>query len=171
MTHEWVFSLGAGLSDPTGEFEQQVKVGGHVVADVGHYFNPSWLLGIRGGYFAFDAEDEWRESTGLDRIRYWNANVDLRLMLYPESWFTPYVLGGVGANLESQFYNEPAGERSVDVFRIGFTGGIGFSFHRQRSPLSVFTELIYHHYPTPNGSRQFVRWSTGLRFSIGGRPF
>ena len=171
MTHEWVFSLGAGFSDPTGAFEQQAKVGKHVIADIGHYFNPSWLFGVRGGYHTFDSEDEWRESTGLDRITYWNTDVEVRLMLYPESWFTPYVLAGVGADLETQWYNDPGGERSVEVVRVDFAGGVGLSFHRQRSPLSLFSELIYHHNPTPDGSRQFVRWTTGLRLSIGGRPF
>ena len=27
MTHEWVFTVGAGLSDPTGLFETQMKAG------------------------------------------------------------------------------------------------------------------------------------------------
>jgi hypothetical protein len=57
------------------------------------------------------------------------------------------------------------------VVRVGFEGGVGLSFHRQSSPLSLYSELIYHHNPTPDGSRQFVRWTSGLRLSIGGRPF
>lgn len=171
MTHEWVVSLGGGLSDPTGEFEQQVEMGGHVTAEVGHYFNPSWMLGVRGGYYAFAAEDSWRAISGMDRIRYWSLEVENRLMLYPESRFTPYIAGGLGANLETVWYVDPAGERAVDVFRVSFTGGVGFSYHRQSSPLTVFSELIYHHFPTPDGSRQFLRWTSGLRISMGGRPF
>jgi hypothetical protein len=171
MSHEWVLTVGAGISDPTGLFEEQMKAGQHATAELGYHFNPSWLLGLRGAYFPFDAEPAWQAASGLDRIRFWNLDLESRLMLYPESWFTPYILLGAGADLETQYYSDAGGERSVDVVRPVATGGVGLSLHRQSKFFSFYTELIYHHMPSDNGSRQFLRWTSGLRFSVGGRPF
>jgi hypothetical protein len=171
MTHEWVISAGGGLSDPTGVFEEQMQMGPHGTLSFGHHFGPSWFVGLRGGYFPFDAEPAWAQSSGQERIRFWNLDLDSRLMLYPESWFTPYLALGAGASLETQTYADSLGGYTVDMVRPGVAGGVGISVHREASTLSLFTELVYHHFPSENGSRQFVRWTSGLRISLGGRPF
>jgi hypothetical protein len=171
MSHEWVISAGAGLSDPTGLFEEQMKTGQHATLSIGHHFNPSWFLGLRAGYFPFNSEPAWDSASHQTGVRFWNLDIDSRLMLYPESWFTPYLVLGAGASLETQTYSEAGSEWTVDMVRPGVTGGVGLSYHRERSTFSLYTELVYHHFPIEDGSRQFVRWTTGLRFSLGGRPF
>lgn len=171
MTNEWVITAGGGLSDPTGVFEEQMKFGPSAIVSVGRHFNPSWMLGLRAGMFPFKSEDAWIAKSSQTEILFWTLEVDARLMLYPESWFTPYlVLGGGGAQ-EIQTYAEASGERHVTVIRGIGSGGLGISMHSQGKPLSFFTEFVYQHLPSDNGSRQWLRWTTGLRFSIGGRPF
>jgi hypothetical protein len=171
MTHEWVLSAGGGLSDPTGVFEEQMQMGTHAVLSLGHHFNPSWFLGLRGGYFPFDAEVDWSAATGQTSVRFWGLDLETRLMLYPESRFTPYLVLGAGASLETQWYGDTTTVPDVQMVRPGVTGGVGLSLHRERRRLSLYTELIYHHFPAEDGSRQYLRWTTGLRFSLGGRPF
>lgn len=171
MTNEWVISAGGGLSDPTGLFEEQMKGAGSLILSAGRHVNPSWFIGLRAGYFPFDSEAPWRSETGQSELRFWTLEIDSRLLLYPESWFTPYVVMGAGAALETQTYPEQNGSRTVDAARPGITGGVGISMHREQSPVSFFTELVYHHLPMEDGSRQWLRWTTGLRLSVGGRPF
>lgn len=171
MNHEWVITGGVGLSDPTGVFEEQMKVGPSAAISVGRHFNPSWLLGLRAGAFPFEAESAWTAKSGQTDLFFWTLEVDARLMLYPESWFTPYLVLGGGAAQEIQTYVDGTGERTVYVARPGGSGGVGISIHRERKVLSLFTELVYHHFPSDNGSRQWVRWSSGVRISLGGRPF
>jgi len=172
MKNEVVLSAGVGLADPTGHFEDEVKTGQDAMFSAGLFLSPSWVLAVRGTYATFDAEAVTQVNTGLLRINYLNADVEAGLMLYPESWFTPYISGGIGIGLErSWFETGTDAERNTDVLRVGMTGGVGISVHRQSKLWSLFTELVYHHYPTEGGSRQFVRWTTGLRLSIGGRPF
>ena len=171
MTNEWVFTFGGGLSDPTGIFEEQMKLGPHASLSVGRHFNPSWLLGLRAGYFPFDAEPAWISTSGQTEGRFLVMEIDSRLMLYPESWFTPYLgLGGGGA-LENQVFADTTGERTVDAIRPGVSAGVGISMHSQGRLLSVYTELVYQHFLMHDGSRQWLSWTTGLRFSFGGRPF
>jgi hypothetical protein len=171
MAHEWVITAGGGLSDPTGVFEEQQQMGTNASLGWGYHFNPSWLLGLRAGYFPFDAEIDWSSRTGQSSLQYWNLDLESQLMLYPESPFTPYLVLGAGAGLESQYFADSLGEATVQVVRPGATGGVGLSFHRERKTISLFTELVYHHYPSEDGSRQFLAWTTGLRISLGGRPF
>ncbi len=171
MTHEWVLTAGGGLSDPTGTFEEQMQLGPHATLSLGRHFNPSWLLSLRAGYYTFDSEPAWISTSGQTEAGFWVVELDTRLMLYPESWFTPYLELGAGACLETQYYADTTGERTVNVGRPGASGGVGISMHRERSPFAFYTELVYQHFPTHNGSRQWLRWTSGLRISIGGRPF
>lgn len=171
MTREWVITMGGGLSDPTGVFEEQMKPGPHAVLSAGRHFNPSWLLGLRAGYFPFKAEPAWIATSGQTEGNFLVMEIHSRLMLYPESWFTPYLgLGGGGA-LESQVFADPTGERTIDSFRPGVSAGVGISMHSQNKLLSAYTELVYQHFLMHDGSRQWLSWTTGLRFSFGGRPF
>jgi opacity protein-like surface antigen len=168
---ELVISAGAGFQFPTGKFEDRVKTGAHAAAGIDYYLNPSWSLGLRASYSDFEATAESAAASGLRDWRYLNVDATAGLMLYPESWFTPYILGGIGLYDERSRQQDETGTTSQDVWRLGLVGGVGLAVHKQRSRFSLFTELIYHHIPTNLGSRQYVSWSTGIRLSFGGRPF
>jgi hypothetical protein len=172
MKQEIVLSAGAGLQFPTGVFESEVKTGGHVLFDGSYFLSPSWSLGLRLGQYDFRATESANAGDGYSRRRYLTVDLNAHLMLYPESWFTPYVLAGGGlAQERAWFRTGDTPEATHDIVRPEFTGGFGLSAHRQGKWWSLFTEIIYHHMPTDDGSRQYVVWTGGLRVSFGGRPF
>jgi hypothetical protein len=172
MKQEIVLTTGAGLQFPTGVFENEVKTGGHGLVDGSYFVNPSWSLGVRAGYFNFRATESANAAAGHSRVRYLTLGLDAHLMLYPESWFTPYALVGAGISQERTWFRMgDAPEATHDVVRPEFSGGFGLSAHRQGAWWAVFTEVIYHHLPTDDGSRQYLAWTGGLRFCLGGRPF
>ena len=81
------------------------------------------------------------------------------------------MLGGVGLYHERTRLSAGDVTETQTMLRPGVVGGVGLSVHKQQSTFSFFSELVYHHIPTDPGSSQYVRWTTGLRISFGGRPF
>jgi hypothetical protein len=171
MKGETVVSAGAGLLFPTGVSSDAVKGGHSLYLSGEHALNPSWALGARISYLTFDAEAMATAATGLLRTRYLAFDLQARLYLYPESWFTPYAQSGLGLYAERNRSISGPSEQVADATRLGLTGGFGLSAHRQAGRTSLFTEVLYHHLPTDSQSKQFVQWSAGLRISFGGRPF
>jgi hypothetical protein len=169
MKSELVLGAGAGLQFPTGAFGEAVDGDHSLYMTADYVLNPSWSLGIRAAYETFDGP-ETVTATSLRRIRYLSGDVQARLFLYPESWFTPYTVAGFGMFRERAWTGAGAQEQTADRSRAGLLGGFGLSAHRQGERLSVFTEVLYHHLVTSE-TRQWVQWSAGLRFSFGGRPF
>ena len=169
MKNELVFSAGLGLVEPTGLYGDTVNGKAGVSLEAAIFLNPSWSLGLRSNYSPFSVDSSLTQ--GITEANYLNLDLDAHLMLYPESWFTPYLQGGVGLYRERLIRGGTTGESTTDIARVGLTAGIGLAVHRQASLFSFYSELIYQHIPAPGAARQYVRWTTGLRISFGGRPF
>lgn len=171
MKGEVCLDGGIGLQFPTGDLEDQVKTGNHFALGAGMYVNTSWYLGLRICRESFDPKPAEVVATGLSMKEYWNVELETRLMLYPESWFTPYIMAGGGWYRERASHNPGMVEIISTTARGAVMSGFGLNIHRQPSHISMYTEVVYHHIPTGVGSDQFVRWTSGLRYSFGGRPF
>lgn len=166
---ELAAGAGVGLQFPTGAFGDLVE-GDQSLYLTGDYFlNPSWAVGLRTSYQTFDAV-LGAPSAGLRRVRYLSGDAHAKLFLYPESWFTPYAVAGLGYYRERTWIGAGAAETQADRSLAGLTGGFGLSAHRQGRKWTFFTEVLYHHMMTSD-TRQFVQWSAGIRISSGGRPF
>lgn len=168
---EVCFDAGIGLQFPTGDLGDLVKTGNNFALGAGMYVNTSWYLGLRVCRESFDPKPEETMTTGLSLKEYWNVELETRLMLYPESWFTPYIMAGGGWYRERTLHNPGTTEISRTTSRVAMMSGFGLNIHRRPSRMSLYTEIVYHHIPSGVGSDQFVRWTSGLRFSFGGRPF
>lgn len=171
MKGEVCFDAGVGLQFPTGLLEDQVKTGSHFTLGAGIYVNSSWYLGLKVNRTSFDPKIAEIIATGLSGQKYLNVELEARLMLYPESWFTPYILAGGGWVQKRTWHNTGAAEVVNTNSKLAFVSGFGLNGHSSSSLVSLYTEVVYHHIPSEFGSDQFVRWTTGLRLSFGGRPF
>ena len=171
MKGETCFDAGGGLQFPTGLLEDRVKTGSQFTLGAGIYVNPSWYVGLKLGYETFDPKLEEIAATGLSGLKYWHVDLEARLMLYPESWFTPYVLAG-GGWYQERTWNNTAGSEIISTnSKLASMAGFGLNGRKSPSHLSIYTEIVYHHIPSEFGSQQFVRWTSGIRLSFGGRPF
>jgi hypothetical protein len=164
MKTEVTVGASGGFRFPTGALGDAVDdgAGGGFGAD--YYLNPSWTIGGRVTYNQFNTKPG---AAAFDELRFITFDALAQLYLYPESWFTPYVSGGGGVDIEQ---NRGAGA-SDNKTRFGLIGGFGVSVHQQASWWTAYTEVTYHHIMSDPASLQYVSWNTGLRFSFGGRPF
>ena len=169
MKNEISLSASAGWVFPTGNLAEVYGTGHGLTGGADLFLNPSWALGLRGLYVSHDAKTA--TATGARRRRSIAGSAEARLFLYPESWFTPFAVGGLGLYTGRRWAGSGDTIAVDDETRIGFTGGFGLSVHRQGSRWSLFSELVYHHLPASTGARQFLVWGSGLRVSFGGRPF
>ena len=172
MKREITLSASGGFQYPTGEFENLAKSGSGFRGEAGFFLSPSWAINLGAAYHRYDSETEAQAATGLTGVRYLSATATASLYLYPESWFTPYTTGGLGLYKGRRWFSPGGAEVIIDHSRLGLVGGFGLSAHKEGSRVSFFSDVIYHHIITDNGSSdQSVVWNTGIRISFGGRPF
>lgn len=162
------FGISAGASIPQSSFGDGVNTGYNVNAlvNVGIPLSP---LGFRAeaGWNHFDMSGS--NASGSVRM----VNGALNVVLVPSSVMTakPYLIAGVGAyNVRSTIGNTGGflggmfPNRSTSDTRLGFNGGIGFSFGL--GPVGTFVEGRYVSVNGKNGSGSlsFVPVSFGITF-------
>jgi opacity protein-like surface antigen len=159
------FSLGGGLTLPSGDFDDLVGTGWHGLAAVG--FQPAdFPLGfqIDGMYqrFGFDGVPD-----GFDanfQIIQGTANAVYTFTTAEESTFHPYLIAGVG------LYNQKAtGDDVGDIDSetdFGINGGAGFDF--QLGSVGLFIEGRFHNVFGDPENSNFIPITAGIRFGGGG---
>jgi hypothetical protein len=162
------FSLGGGVTLPSGDFDDLVGTGWHGLAAVG--FQPAdFPVGfqIDGMYQRFGVDDVPDEVGGNWQVIQGTANVVYTFTTAEESTFHPYLIGGLG------LYNEKAtgdslqaivGDQSETDF--GINAGAGFDF--QLGSVGLFVEGRFHNVFTEDNSTNFIPITAGIRFGGGG---
>ncbi|HSJ05118.1 MAG TPA: outer membrane beta-barrel protein [Longimicrobiales bacterium] len=145
------FSVGGGLTIPTGDLGDVVKTGFN--AQVGLDIAPVTLpVGFRfeGAFNQFGVDEfdnNWRILSGV-------ANAVLNI---PSAGVTPYIIGGLG------IYNQSITDSDFDSetdFGINVGGGINVPLQGIRG---IFVEARYHNIFTEGSSTSFIPITLGLR--------
>ena len=139
-TKAYTFSVGAGLSVPTGDMSDGSKTGFNVQGAVSHKIgmSPMWLRGEvafhRFGSQNLGGADGHQSELG--------ALANIGYSFPTTSKIRPYVLGGLG--LYSQKYTVEGGGASLSQSEsdIGFNGGLGVRFPMGNRSASL--EARYH---------------------------
>lgn len=158
------FSLGGGLSIPTGDFDDVAKLGWQGTAAVsfvprngavGFQFDGTYSrFGVDGG---FDVNQQFIYATGNGVYKFLSAEEN--------GSFRPYLIGGLGLyNLKLTGDDAPAfGEDSQTKF--GINAGAGFDV--KMGGASLFIEGRFHNVFADPSSRQFIPLTLGIRFGGG----
>jgi opacity protein-like surface antigen len=136
----YTFSIGAGLSVPTGDMSNGSKTGFNLQGAVQHALgmSPAWLRGEvafhRFGSQNLGGADGHQSELG--------ALANIGYSFPTTSKVRPYVLGGLG--LYSQKYSVEQGgvNASISESDLGFNGGLGVSFPMAGRKASL--EARYH---------------------------
>jgi opacity protein-like surface antigen len=136
----YTFSVGAGLSIPTGDVSDATKTGFNVQGAVNHKLgmSPMWMRG-EVAFHRFGSQDLGGADGHLSEL---GAIANLGYSFPTTSKVRPYVLGGLG--LYSQKYTIEAQGASLSQSEsdIGFNGGVGIAFPMAGRSASV--EARYH---------------------------
>jgi hypothetical protein len=154
------FSLGAGISIPTGQFDETAKLGWQGTAGVsfvpanlpiGFQFDGTYSrFGLDGG---FDVDQQFIYGTG---------NAVFKFKSSEESNFRPYLIGGLGV------YNFKLTGSDADLFgdssetKFGLNAGAGFDF--KMGGAGLFIEGRFHRVFADGDDFNFIPISVGLRF-------
>jgi hypothetical protein len=160
------FSLGAGVSVPTGDFNTIAKLGWHAAAAVllGKQTRPLGLQ-VDAGYaqFGLDASGAGGSFDVKERFIYGTGDVVFRLATSGATAFRPYLLGGVG------IYSSKGTGRDAAVFGgaqaatdFGVNAGAGFNY--VTGGTTLFVEARFHSIFTDPTHTQFVPLTAGFRF-------
>jgi hypothetical protein len=159
------FSLGAGVSVPTGDFNTIAKLGWHATAAVllGKQTRPLGLQ-VDASYaqFGLDASGAGGSFDVKERFIYGTGDVVFRLATSSASAFRPYLIGGVGV------YNSRGIGRDARLFGaaaatdFGVNAGAGFNY--VTGGTTLFVEARFHSIFTDPTHTQFVPLSGGIRF-------
>ena len=160
------FSLGAGVSLPTGDFNTIAKLGWHATAAVlvGKQTRPLGLqVDANYAQFGLDASGAGGSFDVKERFLYATGDVVFRLATSSPSAFRPYVIGGVGV------YNSKGTGRDAAVFGgaqaatdFGVNAGAGFNY--VTGGTTLFVEARFHSIFTDPTHTQFLPISAGIRF-------
>jgi hypothetical protein len=154
------FSLGGGLSIPTGDFDDAAKLGWQGMAAVS--FVPQNLpIG-----FQFDGNySQFSDETPLDikdQLIYGTGNVVYRFSTAEESRFHPYLIAGGGVyNVKLKGDDVPTGFDDSQT-KFGINAGAGFDF--SAGAAGLFIEGRFHNVFTDGPNTQFVPINVGVRF-------
>lgn len=164
------FSLGGGVTIPSGTFDEAAGTGWHGLAAIG--FQPAdFPVGfqIDGMYnrLGFDAEGfdaDWQMIQGT-------GNVVFAFNTSEESTFHPYLIGGVGAYSLKPVGDDAEGADSETNF--GVNAGAGFDF--DLGNLAAFVEGRFHAVfsgtvdpeSLDDATASFIPITVGLRFGGG----
>ncbi len=153
------FGLGGGLSVPTGDAGDALKMGYHGQASVA--FNPGLPFGLRvdGMYHSMDG-DGW---DGNARVIAGVLNGMFNFGT-PGGQVQPYASAGLGmynVKMDVEYdFGEGDISASASETKIGFNGGLGMRFNL--SGLSTFVEGRYHHITTSGSSTQMIPVTVGV---------
>jgi hypothetical protein len=154
------FSIGGGVSVPTGDFDDAAKLGWQGGAAVS-FVPENFPVGFQfdGTYSRFG--DEFFDDVDAQVI-YGTGNVVFKFETSPESTFRPYLIGGVGVyNFKLTGDGVPAGlDESVTDF--GLNAGAGFDF--KAGAAGLFIEGRFHRIFSDGSDEQFVPITVGIRF-------
>jgi hypothetical protein len=155
------FSLGGGVTIPTGDFDDGSKMGWHALAAVS--FVPE---GAPVG-FQVDANfSRLSDESPLDlqsQLIYGTGNVVYRFQTSEESTFRPYLIGGGGV------YNLDVKGDDVDLIgdpdsetKFGINAGAGFDI--KAGAVGLFVEGRFHNVFIEGSDVQMAPITAGIRF-------
>jgi hypothetical protein len=156
------FSLGGGVSVPTGDFDDGAKLGWHGLAAVS--FVPQTLpvgFQVDGNFSRFGAEN----TGGLDvkfQMIYGTGNVVYKFKTSEDSKFRPYLIGGGGVynfDVKGSDADLIPGDNSVTKF--GINAGAGFDIKAQS--VGFFVEGRFHDVFTEGSNLKFIPITVGVR--------
>lgn len=150
------FSLGGGVSIPSGTFSNGSKTGWHGLAGVS--FTPTGSpVGIRvdGSYNQFKAK-----ASGSDaklQLISGTANAVYKFQTAEGSVFHPYLIGGGGV------YNaKPKNPDGDGQTKFGFNVGAGFDI--KAGSVGLFAEGRFHDVFTDGDNLRYIPITVGVRF-------
>jgi hypothetical protein len=152
------FSIGGGIANPLGNFDDVTKMGIHALAAVS--FKPATLpvgIQIDGNFAQFP--DTFSTTDLKARMLFATGNVVYTFKTAAASRLHPYLIGGVGVyNSKVTGTGAPTGSNTD----LGVNGGAGFNI--AAGGAAVFVEGRFHNVFTSGSSTQFVPLTVGLRF-------
>jgi hypothetical protein len=159
------FSLGGGLSIPTGDYNTIARLGWHAAASVllAHQSRP-FALQIDADYaqFGLDAESPTGSFDVNQRFIYGTGNLVYRFQKSPTGRLRPYVIGGIGV------YNSKGTGKDAALFgntsATDFGVNVGTGFDYRVGGATLFLEARFHNIFSDPSNTQYVPVTTGLRF-------
>jgi hypothetical protein len=159
------FSLGGGLSIPTGDYNTIAKLGWHAATSIllVHEGRP-FALQIDANYaqFGLEAESPTGSFDVNQRFIYGTGNLVYRFQKSPTGRLRPYVIGGIGV------YNSKGTGRDAALFGntsatdVGVNLGTGFDY--RVAGAALFLEARFHNIFSDPSDTQYVPVTAGLRF-------
>jgi hypothetical protein len=159
------FSLGGGVTIPSGTFDEAAGTGWHGLAAIG--FQPAdFPVGfqIDGMYQRFGFDEVPDDFDANFQIIQGTANVVYTFTTAEESTFHPYLIGGLGLYNEKATGDDVGDTESQTDF--GVNAGAGFDF--QLGSVGLFVEGRFHNIFTEDNSTNFIPITAGIRFGGGG---
>lgn len=154
------FSVGGGVSVPTGNFDDAAKLGWHGTAGVS-FFPSNIPVGFQvdGTYSQFSDESPLDVK---DQLIYGTGNVVYKFSTAEDTRFRPYLIGGVGVyNFKLKGDDVPSGFDDSQT-KFGLNAGAGFDF--KAGAAGLFLEGRFHNIFTEGDNTQFIPLTVGVRF-------
>jgi len=154
------FSLGGGIDNPLGDFNDAAKLGFHGLAGVSFVPEGSPVgIQVDGNYSQFT------DDTPLDvkfQMIYGTGNVVYKFKTSEDSRFRPYLIGGGGVyNFKIKGDDVPTGFDDSQT-KFGINAGAGFDF--KAGSAGLFVEGRFHDVFTDGPNTQFIPITIGVRF-------
>ena len=154
------FSLGGGIDNPLGDFNDSAKLGFHGLAGVSFVPEGSPVgIQVDGNYSQF------KDDTPLDvkfQMIYGTANAVYKFKTSEDTRFRPYLIGGGGVyNFKVKGDDVPTGFDDSQT-KFGINAGAGFDF--KAGSAGVFVEGRFHDVFTSGSNTQFIPITVGVRF-------
>ena len=156
------FSLGGGISNPLGTFNDATKLGWNGLAAVS-FVPTGWPVGIQvdGEYqqFPFDG------FSGHERFLIGTGNLVYKFNTSENSAVRPYLIGGGGVyNFKGTGSSTVSGNFSTSgsTTKFGINGGAGIDF--KAGSAGLFVEGRFHDVFTSGKDETFFPITVGLRF-------
>lgn len=150
------FSLGGGVSIPSGTFADGFKTGWHGLGAVS-FVPPGSPVGfqIDGAYNQF--KSDFSGSDAKLQLISGTANVVYKFKTAETSRFRPYLIGGGGV------YNaKPKNPDGNGQTKFGFNAGAGFDI--KAGAVGLFAEGRFHDVFTDGDNLRYIPITVGIRF-------
>ncbi len=153
------FSLGGGVSIPTGSFGDAFKTGFHGLGAVSFVPTGSPVgIQIDGSYTQF--KTDFSGSDAKLQLIAGTANVVFKFPTAEGSQFRPYLIGGGGV------YNAKPKNPDLDgQTKFGFNAGAGFDI--KAGSVGLFAEGRFHDVFTDGDNLKYIPITVGIRFGGG----
>jgi hypothetical protein len=156
------FSLGGGIANPLGNFNDGAKLGWMGLAAISFVPTGSPVgIQIDGQYQQYPFEF----GGGHERMLIGTGNVVYKFKTSEESKFRPYLIGGGGVyNLKATGSNTVGGNFSTtgSTTKFGVNGGAGFDF--KAGSVGLFLEGRFHNVFLSGQDFNFIPITLGIRF-------